>query len=134
MDSAFLKKIAVLGVKFCDGKLEPGFDMSCPNNAAMAEAWKETYDCAVAKEAYTQSYLSKVGTWLTHKVMHMLMGRELPSDSVDYTQTYKIGRPYVGQFEFVYYDKDLRVTKGNRETDVVVERVLGYAYRLTNIC
>jgi hypothetical protein len=120
----FPEKLALLGVKFCEGKLEPGFDMSCPNSAAMAEAWKETFDCAVAKDAYTQSYLSKVGTWLTHKVMYMLMGLEPPCDSVDYTQTYKIGRPYVGQFEFVYFDKDLRVTKGNRGTVVVVERVL----------
>jgi hypothetical protein len=120
----FPEKSAILGVKFCEGKLEPGFDMSCPDNAALATVWKETFDCAITKEAYTQSYLSRLGTWLIHKVMYMLMGLEPPSDSVDYTQTYKIGRPYVGQFEFIYFDKDLRVTKGNRGTIVVVERVV----------
>jgi hypothetical protein len=120
----FPEKHAILGVKFCEGKLEPGFDMSCPDNAALATVWKETFDCAITKESYTQSYLSRAGTWLIHKVMYMLMGLEPPSDSVDYTQTYKIGRPYVGQFEFIYIDKDLRVTKGNRGTIVVVERVV----------
>ena len=103
--------------------MNPEFDMSSSDNAKLASAWKETFDGAIAKEAEAQSYLGKAGTWMVHKLMGAMMGLEAPTDNTDYTQTYKIGRPYVGYLDIVYLDDDFRVTRGNKGTIVVVERV-----------
>jgi hypothetical protein len=114
-----------LAIKFSEGKLEPRFDLSSPADAALSAAWKEIFDNAITKEAEAQSHLGRLATWATYKLMNAMMGLEPPTDnSVDFTQIYKIGRPYKGHIDIVYLDKDLRVTRGNAGTIVVVERVL----------
>ena len=50
-------------------------------------------------------------------------GLEPPTDSADYTQTFKITKPYLGYLDILYIDADFRVTKGNKNTIVVVERL-----------
>lgn len=112
-----------LGVKFTEGTLQPRFDMSDKANAALATAWKETFGNAISKEAEAQSYLGQLGTWAMHKLMNMMMGLEPPVDTADYTQTYSIGRPYVGHLDVLYLDEDFRITKGNKGTIVVVEKM-----------
>lgn len=119
----FPKSPTRLGVRFSSGTLAPRFDLSSSDNATLAAAWKETFGNAVAKEAESQSYLGKLGTWLTQKLMKMMMGLEMPIDMDDFTQTYKIGRPRMGHLDILYLDEDFRVTRGNRGTIVVVERL-----------
>ncbi|KAL7524909.1 hypothetical protein ACHAXR_000771, partial [Thalassiosira sp. AJA248-18] len=94
--TCFPKSPTQLGVKFTDGTLEPRFDISSSENASLAASWKEIFDHAIANEAKEQSLLGQVGTWAMHKVMQMMMGLEPPVDTSDYTQTFTIGRPYVG--------------------------------------
>ena len=112
-----------LSVKFTQGTLQPQFDMGDSSNATLIEAWKETFDNAISKEAEAQSYIGKAGTWVMHKMMSAMMGLEPPIDSADYTQTFKITKPYLGHLDILYIDDDFRVTKGNKNTIVVVERL-----------
>ena len=63
-----------LSVKFTKGTLQPQFDMADPSNATLAEAWKETFDNAITKEAEAQGYIGKAGTWVMHKMMSSMMG------------------------------------------------------------
>jgi len=112
-----------LGVKFTQGTLKPNFDLSDSNNETLTASWKQIFHNAIAKEAEAKSYLGQLGTWAMHLMMSAMMGLEPPTDSVDYTQTYKIGRPYVGHLDIVYLDDSFRVTRGNKGTIVVVERL-----------
>lgn len=112
-----------LSVKFTKGTLQPHFDMDDSSNATLTAEWKELFDNAIAKEADAQSYIGKAGTWVMHKMMRQMMGLEPPVDSVDYTQTFKITKPYLGYLDILYLDDDFRVTKGNKNTIVVVEKL-----------
>jgi len=112
-----------LSVKFTQGTLKPQFDMGDSSNATLAEAWENTFGNAITKEAEAQGYIGKAGTWIMHKMMWHLMGLEPPTDSADYTQTFKITKPYLGYLDILYIDDDFRVTKGNKNTIVVVERL-----------
>jgi len=62
-----------LSVKFTQGTLQPQFDMGDSSNATLAQAWKETFDNAISKEADAQSYIGKAGTWVMHKMMSAMM-------------------------------------------------------------
>jgi hypothetical protein len=119
----FPKSSTRLGVIFSSGILEPNFDLT--KNPALAALWKETFDVGIAKEAEAQSYVSRFLSMVTFKVMDLMMGLEIPPtcDGVNFTQTFKIGRPYAGHLEIIYLDEDLRVTRGNKGTIVVAERV-----------
>lgn len=112
-----------LGVKFTGGVLQPNFDMTTTDNKQLAEAWKKTFDGAIAKERNSQSLLGKVATTATHALMKWMMGLEPPTDRDDFTQAYKITNPYAGYLDILYMDEDMRVSRGNRGTIVVVERV-----------
>ena len=112
-----------LGAKFSKGTLKPNFDISSPDNVELADLWKETFDCAIEKEANEKSYLAQLGTWAMHGMMKMMMGLEPPVDTADYTQTYNITRPFIGYLDILYLDDDFRVTRGNKGTVVVAERV-----------
>ena len=118
----FPKSATRLGVIFSSGILEPNFDLT--NNPALAVLWKETFDIGIAKEAEAQSYVSRSLSIVTFKVMDLMMGLEPPTyDGVHFTQTFNIGRPYTGHLDIIYLDEDLRVTRGNKGTIVVAERV-----------
>ena len=119
----FPTSIDRLSVKFTQGTLQPQFDMGDSSNATLTEEWKATFGNAISKEADAQSYIGKAGTWVIHKMMSAMMGLEPPTDSADYTQTFKITKPYLGHLDILYIDDDFRVTKGNKNTIVVVERL-----------
>ncbi|KAL7519292.1 hypothetical protein ACHAWX_004080 [Stephanocyclus meneghinianus] len=112
-----------LGVKFQSGTLKPNFDMTLKENEMRAKAWEETFEGAIAKEADAQSVLGKVATGASNILMKLMMGLEPPVDCVDFTQTYTITRPIAGHLDILYMDEDLRISKGNRGTIVVVERI-----------
>jgi hypothetical protein len=119
----FPKSAARLGVIFSSGILEPSFELS--KNSALAALWKETFDDGIAKEQEAESFVSRIKSMITYKVLDMMMGLKPPSyDCVNFTQTYKIGRPYAGHLDILYLDEELRVTRGNKGTIVVAERVV----------
>ncbi|KAL3788081.1 hypothetical protein HJC23_008143 [Cyclotella cryptica] len=112
-----------IGVTFQSGTLKPNFDMTLKENEIRAKAWKETFEGAIAKEAEAQSILSKLATIASNVLMKLMMGLDPPVDCMDFTQTYTIARPIAGHLDILYMDEDLRISKGNRGTIVVVERI-----------
>lgn len=118
----FPKSATRLGVIFSSGILEPDFDVT--KKMALTALWKETFDVGIAREAETQSYASRLLSMVTYKVMNLMMGLEPPTyDGINLSQTFKIGRPFTGHLDIIYLDDDLRVTRGNKGTIVVAERV-----------
>ena len=120
-----------LGVKFTKGTLQPRFNLDNEDNndntkskvnADLASAWKDTFGNAISKERQEQSYLGRLGTWLVHKLMYLVMGLEPPVDVADYTQTYTISRPITGYLDVLYLDDDYRITRGNKGTICVVQK------------
>lgn len=112
-----------LGIKFSGGSLVPNFDPSREENSSLIETWKEVFENAISKDGSQQSYFDMAKTYLVHTLMKWMMGLEPPVDREDFTQTYVIKRPYVGFVDIMYIDEDLRITKGNRGTIVVVEKL-----------
>mmetsp|Transcript_30516 Transcript_30516/g.60968 ORF Transcript_30516/g.60968 Transcript_30516/m.60968 type:complete len:310 (+) Transcript_30516:226-1155(+) len=117
------KDATKLGIKFTGGSLIPDFDLSKEENSTLVAMWKEVFENAISKEDSQQSYFGMVKTYLVHTLMKWMMGLDPPVDREDFTQTYVITRPYVGFADIMYIDDDLRITKGNRGTIVVVERL-----------
>mmetsp|Transcript_21964 Transcript_21964/g.45760 ORF Transcript_21964/g.45760 Transcript_21964/m.45760 type:complete len:310 (+) Transcript_21964:228-1157(+) len=117
------KDATKLGIKFTGGSLIPDFDLSKEENSTLVATWKEVFENAISKEDSQQSYFGMVKTYLVHTLMKWMMGLDPPVDREDFTQTYVITRPYVGFADIMYIDDDLRITKGNRGTIVVVERL-----------
>lgn len=112
-----------LGVTFNRGTLEPRFDLSSPENVSLSALWKETFHNVIAKEAEARSYLGKFGTYLMHLLMKGIIGLAVPMDSSDFTQTYSMESPFAGHSDILYIDEDLRVSRGNKGTISVVERI-----------
>ncbi len=117
------KDATKLGIKFTGGSLQPNFDPLKDENSSFATTWNEVFENAISKEDSQQSYFGMVKTYMAHTLMKWMMGLEPPVDREDFTQTYVIKRPYVGFADIMYIDDDLRITKGNRGTIVVVERL-----------
>lgn len=112
-----------LSVKFTGGILQPNFDMNCPSNTQLTMAWKQTFEGAISKELQSQSIFAKVSSTVSNVVMKLMMGLRPPVDDGSLTQSYWIERPIVGYLDILYMDDDIRVSRGNRGTVVVVERV-----------
>lgn len=114
---------ARLGVKFWSGTLEPLFDMSDPDNGSLADLWREMFDHAIEMDIQRQSYIGRVRTWVVNGLMSMMMGLEPPVDTSQFTQKYEITRPFTGHLDILYLDEDFRVTRGNKGSIVVMERL-----------
>jgi hypothetical protein len=110
-----------LEVKFHKGQLTPDFDMQ--EDDILITAWKQIFDGAIAKEQDNSSLLKKITTSAGNIMMKWMMGLEPPDDRPDMTQTYRIARPIAGFLDILFVDEDLRISRGNRGTVVVVERI-----------
>lgn len=112
-----------LSVKFTGGILKPNFDLDAPEHNQMTTAWKQIFEGAITKEAESQSIFQKLKSGASNALMSLIMGLIPPVDTEELTQTYSIARPIAGHLDMLYLDEDLRISKGNRGTIVVVERV-----------
>jgi hypothetical protein len=111
-------------VTFNKGRLEPRFDLSSPENASLSALWKETFHNAVTIESEARSYWGKLGAYLMHLLMKGMIGLVPPTDTSDFTQTYSMESPPAGHSDILYLDENLRVSRGNKGTISVVERIL----------
>jgi hypothetical protein len=112
-----------LSVKFTGGILKPNFDMNSIQNQQYALAWKQTFEGAISKENDTASFYDRLKSGMNGVFMKWMMGLIPPVDDESLTQTYRIERPISGYLDILYMNDDLRISRGNRGTVVVVERV-----------
>ncbi|KAG5192920.1 hypothetical protein JKP88DRAFT_260815 [Tribonema minus] len=64
-----------------------------------------------------------LGKKLTNLMLKLFMGFQPPADAGQGVQRYTMNRPPEGYLDILYLDDALRVTRGNRGSIVVVERV-----------
>ena len=112
-----------LAVKFTGGVLKPNFDLNKQENRNLAQSWRQTFDGVITNETKAMSMVDKITTSLTHSLLKMIMGLTSPEDTEDLTQKYNIARPISGYLDILYISDDLRISKGNRGTIVVVEKI-----------
>jgi hypothetical protein len=107
------KKPERLEVWFTGGSLEPASDM----DQSLLPEWKQTFSAALGAKQPT--LMSRFTDW----AMKMMMGLKKP-DAVneDGSMTYEMAKAPHGYTDILYMDEDLRITKGNRGTIVVVDR------------
>lgn len=107
------EKPARLEVWFTGGSLAPAPDM----DPTLLPKWKETFGAAMG--AKKPSILSRLGDW----AMKMMMGLKKPEEvKEDGSMEYEMAKAPHGYTDILYMDEDLRITKGNRGTVVVVDR------------
>jgi len=107
------KKPERLEVWFTGGSLMPASDM----DPSLLPEWKKTFGAAMGAKKPT--LFSRLTDW----AMGMMMGLKKP-DSVndDGSMHYEMAKAPHGYTDILYMDEELRVTKGNRGTIVVVDR------------
>lgn len=122
-----------LSVTFESGKLTPSKQVL--SNKAKLNLWKQTFHKAYTKAHEERSYLSRVGRFALHWMLKLTPPTDLVSNDtdVDNTSTSMLGELYSfqfqmkraphGYFDVLFLDEELRITRGNRGTYVIVERM-----------
>lgn len=110
------KKPERLEVWFTGGSLAPAPDM----DPALLPEWKETFGAAIGAKKPT--IMSRLGDW----AMKMMMGLKKPeSVNDDGSMEFEMAKAPHGYTDILFMDDELRITKGNRGTVVVVDRPAG---------
>jgi hypothetical protein len=107
-----------MNVTFSGGTLLPTDEVK--SDISKLKLWSKTFEGAYKKAEKEQSYLG----YFFQFVLKILLGLTLPFDdsSANLSYHFEMKRSPVGHFDVLYLDKDLRITRGNRGTVVVVER------------
>lgn len=102
-----------LEVWFTGGSFMPAADM----DPALLDQWKKTFGAAFGAKKPT--IIGRFTNW----AMKMMMGLKRPEGvNSDGSMTYEMAQAPHGYTDILYMDDDLRITKGNRGTIVVVDR------------
>ena len=87
---------------------------------SLSEIWHKSFHKVYSKSDQDRSLFNQ----LSYFAMKVAFGLNLPNDSdTDKGFRFEMKRSPVGYIDVLYLDKDLRITKGNRGTLVVVERL-----------
>ncbi|CAB9519539.1 PAP_fibrillin [Seminavis robusta] len=111
-----------LGVTFLGGSLRPVH--SVLDNPELMAVWKETFANAYKKADEERSYVSSILRFMVKWWLQL----SLPSDedaekNAMHCVRYEMKRRPKGHLDVLYLDEELRVTRGNRGTLIVVERL-----------
>ena len=91
------------------------------NDESKLELWSRTFEGAYKQADKERSYFG----WAFQFLIKILLGLTYPTDATlsKHSFRFEMKRSPVGYLDVLYLDNDLRITKGNRGTVVVVERV-----------
>jgi PAP_fibrillin len=110
-------------VSFTGGTLLPAKELV--SDPSLLKLWSKTFEGAYRRADSERSYLG----WFVHYIVKLLLGLTFPSDDDSNNEAvvknsfhFGMQRSPVGYFDVLYLDGDLRITRGNRGTIVVVER------------
>jgi hypothetical protein len=105
-------------VSFSGGTLMPAEEIK--HDISKLKLWAQTFEGAYKKADTERSYFG----WFFQSMIRILLGLTVPSDDSLLKHTFHFGmkRSPVGYLDVLYLDEDLRITRGNRGTIVVVER------------
>lgn len=100
-------------VVFTGGELRKG--ASVHGSKSLTELWDKTFDGAYDEAQKNQGYVE----WFMLKILIFMLDMTMPSDK---SMKYEMKRPMKGYIDFLFLDDELRITRGNRGTIVIVER------------
>lgn len=110
-----------LGVTFSGGTLTPGEEVT--SDPAKLALWKEVFAGAYKKAEEERSYLGRLGQYVLRWMLQLTTptDEEIEADE-SCSASFAMGRCPHGYFDILYLDEDIRITRGNRGTVVIVER------------
>ena len=111
-----------LGVTFRGGSLTPTYAVR--SDPTLMALWEEVFDHAYAKADDERSFMSSVMQYVFKKVFQL----STPTDEdakrdATHSVSFDMKRSPRGYLDILYLDEDIRITRGNRGTIIVVERV-----------
>jgi hypothetical protein len=113
-------------VSFTGGTLMPAAELV--NDTSLLKLWAKTFEGAYLKADQERSYVG----WFLYYIMKFFLGLTLPSDNnkdvMENSFHFDMKRSPVGFFDVLYLDEDIRITRGNRGTVVVVERTTSSSF------
>lgn len=111
-----------LGVTFRGGSLTPTY--SVRSDPALMAVWEEVFDHAYSKAEEERSFMSSVMQYVFKKVFQLSTptDEDIEKDAT-HSASFEMNRSPRGYLDVLYLDEDLRITRGNRGTIIVVERV-----------
>ncbi|EOD18520.1 hypothetical protein EMIHUDRAFT_458921 [Emiliania huxleyi CCMP1516] len=102
-----------MAVKFGGGCLRPA-------DGAPSEAWRDTF--AAPGSSADLSRMQRFQLWVARRLFGLRRAEEVTADG---TMTYEMPRAPEGYLDILFLDEDLRVTRGNRGSIVIAERLPG---------
>jgi PAP_fibrillin len=111
-----------LGVIFLGGSLMPAFGVR--SNPELLQTWKTTFANAYKNADEERSYVGRI----MRLMMKWWLQLSIPTDEdaekcALHSARYEMKRRPKGHMDVLYLDEELRVTRGNRGTLIVVERL-----------
>ena len=110
-----------LGVTFVGGTMVPGVDVrSDPKKLAL---WKEVFANAYEKAEAERSYLSSIMLYFFKWMFQLTTPTdEEAAQNEDSSVRFEMKRCPHGHIDVLFLDEDMRITRGNRGTTVILER------------
>ena len=111
-----------LGVTFLGGSLTPGYQVR--SNPELMEQWKKTFTNAYKKADEERSYFGRVLLGMVKWWFKLSSPTDEDAEKSQFHSVrYEMKRRPKGHIDVLYLDEELRVTRGNRGTLIVVERM-----------
>ena len=111
-----------LGVTFCGGSLAPTYAVR--SDPELMTLWTKVFDHAYSKAEEERSFVSSVLQYIFKKVFQLSTPTDDDLESNDkHAVSFAMKRSPRGYWDVLYLDEDIRITRGNRGTIIVVERV-----------
>jgi hypothetical protein len=110
-----------LGVTFVGGTMCPAHEVR--SDSAKLALWKEVFANAYKKAEEERSYISAAMNYIFEWLFKLSTPTDEEAMKNDYTAvSFEMKRCPHGYIDVLYVDEDLRITRGNRGTVVVVAR------------
>lgn len=111
-----------LGVTFSGGSLTPAH--SVRSDPELMAVWEEVFDRAYSKAEAERTFMSSVMQYVLKSVFQLTTPTdEDAARDCSHTVSFDMKRSPRGYLDVLYLDEDIRITRGNRGTIIVVERI-----------
>lgn len=108
---------------FSGGTLMPANQVKTDSHKM--KIWTKTFEGAYSKAAEEMSYVGRTVQFILKSLLGLTLPKDIDSTSLleeEHAFHFEMKRSPVGYLDILYLDDDIRITKGNRGTIVVVER------------
>lgn len=119
-NKSYCSKVAIsnrMNVYFTGSTMSPSPGVQ--EDEEMMAIWKNTFNQLAFEEAETErSFVQRIG----HSFLRRFLGITLKHDT-PFSVGLQFQKPFEGHLDVLYVDEEIRITKGNRGTIVIVERL-----------